>query len=101
VNRVEILTDANGVKYASFECPGCGLNHGPVVSRPPGSVGPTWGWNGDLERPTFTPSLRVQWDRPKGPAACHSFIREGRIEFLSDCTHALAGQTVDLLDIEA
>lgn len=32
---------------------------------------------------------------------CHSFIRDGRIEFLSDCTHALAGQTVDLPDIEA
>ena len=29
---------------------------------------------------------------------CHSFVREGRIEFLSDCTHALAGQTVELPD---
>ena len=29
---------------------------------------------------------------------CHSFVRSGRIEFLSDSTHALAGQTVDLPD---
>lgn len=25
---------------------------------------------------------------------CHSFIRNGRIEFLSDCSHKLAGKTV-------
>ena len=31
---------------------------------------------------------------------CHSFVREGRIEFLGDCTHAMVGQTVDLPDIE-
>lgn len=30
------------------------------------------------------------------PHVCHSFVRDGRIEFLSDCTHALAGQTVEL-----
>ncbi|MCZ4340562.1 hypothetical protein O4H52_03015 [Sphingomonadaceae bacterium G21617-S1] len=30
------------------------------------------------------------------PAVCHSFVRNGQIEFLSDCTHALAGQTVPL-----
>jgi len=115
--RVEIIKDSNGVEYASFECPACGNNHAPVVSRPPGSVGPTWGWNGDVERPTFTPSLLVRgtvpltqaqldaYDRGEGlptpiPRVCHSFIRDGRIEFLSDCTHALAGQTVDLPEIE-
>ena len=30
------------------------------------------------------------------PKVCHSFVRDGRIEFLSDCTHELAGQTVEL-----
>lgn len=30
---------------------------------------------------------------------CHSFVTAGRIEFLPDCTHALAGQTVDLPEI--
>lgn len=29
---------------------------------------------------------------------CHSFVTEGRIQFLGDCTHALANQTVDLPD---
>jgi hypothetical protein len=30
------------------------------------------------------------------PLVCHSFVTDGRIQFLGDCTHALAGQTVDL-----
>ena len=30
--------------------------------------------------------------------ACHTFVTDGRIQFLGDCTHALAGQTVDLPD---
>ena len=27
---------------------------------------------------------------------CHSFVNNGRIQFLLDCTHHLAGQTVNL-----
>jgi hypothetical protein len=30
---------------------------------------------------------------------CHSFVTDGKIQYLSDCTHAMAGQTVDLLEI--
>ena len=30
------------------------------------------------------------------PEVCHSFITDGRIQFLNDCTHALAGHTVPL-----
>lgn len=32
------------------------------------------------------------------PKVCHSFVRNGKIEYLNDCTHELAGQTVELLD---
>lgn len=73
-----------------FECPGCGEPH---------RVPPTWTFNGDLERPTFSPSILVRWGSDD-PRRCHSFIREGRIEFCADSTHPLAGKTVDLLEIE-
>lgn len=66
-------------------CPGCDEAHG-CDSR--------WKFNGDYERPTFEPSLLVAQSDPT--ARCHSFIRDGRIQFLSDSHHALAGQTVDL-----
>lgn len=31
---------------------------------------------------------------------CHSFITDGSIEYLSDCTHELAGETVPLPVLE-
>ncbi len=29
---------------------------------------------------------------------CHSFIRDGTIQFLGDCSHAMVGLTVELLE---
>lgn len=86
-----------------FWCPGC--DHAHAINTN------TWTWNGDLERPTFTPSVLVggvQWETGSGfhkpnhtvaagaPTVCHSFVTDGQIQFLTDCTHELAGQTVAL-----
>lgn len=171
-----------------FYCPGCKGGHGFSVCND-GSR-PSWSFDGNLERPTFSPSLLVncssranievgQWmpvmlgyggkradvrvpfamlserraqrnhdqslgrlrqrggmsageilcnlddvglhERPCGdpvlelaevesrvkayldrlpPAVCHSFVRDGQIEFLGDCTHSLAGQTVPLPSVD-
>ena len=62
-------------------------------------------FNGDFEKPTFSPSLnheRTEWvshDEQKY-IHCHSFVRNGMIQFLNDCTHDLRGKTVHLPDIE-
>jgi hypothetical protein len=74
----------------AFHCPGCGYAH--FVGVPPSAQ--AWKFNGDFERPTFTPSVLVAKDQPE--QRCHSFIIEGKIRFLTDCHHNLAGQTVDL-----
>lgn len=50
-----------------------------------------------MERPTFSPSLGINMGLDM---QCHSFVRDGKIEFLSDCHHELRGQTVDLPDEE-
>lgn len=90
------------VAYA-FVCPGCDIYHQFHVRKAtrPAEDNPVWTFDGDVERPTFSPSLLVRWD--EGPEherrVCHSFVRDGRIQFLGDCTHDLAGQTVDLPDI--
>jgi len=78
-----------------FECPGCGMSH--CVTVGPGE-GPRWTWDGNAAAPTFSPSLLVRytWGPQKEQVVCHSYIRNGRIEFLADCTHARAGQTVDI-----
>ena len=33
-------------------------------------------------------------------SVCHSFITDGRIQFLGDCTHELKGQTVELPEVK-
>lgn len=84
--------------FARFWCASCG--HGHTV----GVTGPgAWGYNGDDEKPTLTPSVLV-YERRKTDGSiysprCHSFVRDGRIEYLGDCGHELAGQTVDLLEL--
>jgi hypothetical protein len=82
--------------YYSFKCPGCGSMH--VIP----TTGPiAWSFNGDLEKPTFQPSLLMNRDlgNPTVPR-CHSFITDGAIRFLPDCTHSLAGQTVPMEDVD-
>lgn len=97
-----------------FRCPGCNTGHQVVVGD---GHGPRWGFNGSGDAPTFTPSVLVrgkqterdangdwtgEWvrgaDGQPVPFVCHSFVTDGRIQFLGDCTHSLAGQTVDLPD---
>ena len=58
----------------------------------------SWGWNRDTEKPTITPSILTQGGNSL--PRCHSYVTDGRIQFLQDCGHELAGKTVDLLDIE-
>jgi hypothetical protein len=102
-----------------FWCPGC---EGPHHIN----VNPGWTWNGDVDRPVFSPSVLVRsghyaphhkpgddcWctyiaehpehDKPRFRCGiCHSFVgssgaQPGEIVFLSDSTHALAGATVPL-----
>ncbi len=86
-----------------FWCPGCRGAHMVGVGEGPG---PRWGYNGNLDAPTFTPSVLVTYNGSDAgvdgapPAICHSFITDGRIQFLADSTHELAGQTVDLPDFD-
>lgn len=74
-----------------------------------------WGWNGSLEKPTFTPSIKitgVQWAMDQGffkpnhplvPAGkktiCHSFLTDGIWNFLADCTHQHAGESMPMVEL--
>lgn len=83
-----------------LDCPGCNAPHIVYVNKTNYPDYPSWSFNGDLAKPTFSPSLLVTWPNKKRMNAggrCHSFIRDGNIQFLPDCTHVLAGQTVPLV----
>ena len=71
-------------------CPGCKCHHAFTIKHP--TFAP-WAWNGSEERPTFSPSMLVNRDTP---SQCHSFVTDGKIQFLNDCYHELKGQTVEL-----
>ena len=112
----------------AFLCPGCNRFHAITVDTDEAATQnvPKWHWNGDGDKPTFKPSVSVrgvrdnltdlEWEELMERTAgereamladkatsfvCHSYVRDGMIEFLHDSTHALAGQTVPLLDVEA
>lgn len=94
---MKIMEYSDGMKV--FYCPACNEHHG---------VNSGWTFNGDYERPTFSPSLLVRgikltekgeaeyaaWsasghprrDAPfdSAPTVCHTFITDGRIQFLND-----------------
>lgn len=99
-----------------FWCPGCDEPHVVRVDGPAPSA--NWGYNHNPDAPTFTPSVLVRGGHfaegraggdcwctyearfgnppPFSCKICHSFVTDGRIQFLDDSSHALAGQTVAL-----
>lgn len=117
-SKLKPYVDSQGTHLGwLFYCPGCKETHAPSNR---------WQFNGNLEKPTFAPSILVTGvnfppndpatgDFARGsdgeylmdadgklagctPMVCHSFVRDGQIQFLTDCTHSLAGQTVPLPD---
>jgi hypothetical protein len=62
---------------------------------------PNWTWNGSVQFPTVKPSIltRGGGDDDKNHV-CHSFVNDGKVQFLDDCTHEFKGQTLDLLEID-
>ncbi len=79
-----------------FHCPGCKHDHAFTVGERRSPDDPRWTFNGSMDKPSFQPSLLCNKDYPD--SRCHSFVTDGNIQFLGDCWHALAGQTVELPD---
>ena len=102
-----------------FYCPGCGNNH---CINSINDDTPSWSWNGSFDYPTFSPSILIKnghygegyngkdcWCNLKERTGidsgfkcgiCHSFVTDGKIHYLEDCTHSYAGKIIDLQDIE-
>jgi len=92
--KIKIATSDTIPEYRGymFNCPGCQEIHVPNQA---------WGFNNNLDKPTLTSSILVngtERSKARGRKRCHSFVKDGMIQFLDDCDHALAGQTVELPD---
>jgi len=85
----------DGTEGRAFHCPGCEYSHWVRVTGQG-----AWGFNGNEEKPTFTPSVLVNASGDSEIKRCHSFVKDGKIQFLGDCDHSLKNQTVDLPDMD-
>lgn len=98
--KVEVTKLNGDVKRVAFWCPGCGSLHHLPIEGPK-----AWGFNGNIEAPTLTPSILQWWDefqgdgKPQKRHACHSYVTDGNIKFLNDSTHNKVNQTVPLDEI--
>lgn len=97
MTSIDIICELHGknpetpIQYG-FECPGCNMAHSIKII----GDGPKWTFNMDFVKPTFHPSLKVQYGPEHNRKICHSFVKDGNIQFLGDCTHELKGKTVPL-----
>ena len=127
MSKVKVVATMEGERHSvSFKCPGCGYTHSiPVAGWAPADSnwckGVTWAFNGDLDRPTLSPSINSSsghyadgtppsecWLCKKYPPEdgkvhpchrCHFFVTDGQIKFEADSTHSLRGQTVELAEV--
>lgn len=88
---------SDGTKHGKpqylYMCPGCGYEHAFGLI----SDGGHHDFNMDYEKPTIRPSLLQNFSPDR---ICHAFIIDGYIQFLNDCWHKLAGQTVELPQVK-
>lgn len=99
-SRLVIVND-HGTTYVAlqFICLGCALFGGTGLHMLPVNSPyhpPSWDWNGDQEKPSLSPSILT---RIGDGQVCHSFLRDGVFEYLSDCAHQLAGARVEMPDL--
>ena len=93
--RLFTFITQDGRQRAFLYMPGVGdWNLALPVDGSPGS----WQYNGDIYNPTFSPSILTEsrGGNIRIILRNHVFIRDGMIQYLSDCTHEYAGKTIPL-----
>lgn len=119
MKKVRLLSiDFWGPGVYKFSCPACQWDH--IIYTNPQNPSPNkekscWGFNGDLESPTFSPSIlfrvgkyvpgltpeQIAYCEEMGRGTsrynliCHSFVEEGFIRVLEDSTQN-GGKTMEL-----
>ncbi len=92
--KFKILTEKNStIKHIYFFCPGCDEVHSVRDD--------VWTVTGEGDKLTIQHSIlrTKKYSDDRKNIVCHSFVTEGSIQFLNDCTHELRGKTVKLSDL--
>jgi hypothetical protein len=111
VKTREVIDNDGNLYGWEIRCPACDKPHVIRDRAAKDKTKASWDFNGNRDRPTFTPSLKLCHDgfiakdadaneTNVPPFVCHSVITDGMIAYQNDCTHAMAGQTVELPDLK-
>lgn len=124
-NMEWVQVEPSKATHIALHIPGrTGIMHLPIIIKVTREGTGKWTWNGDTEKPTIKPSVLTTsghfadgfkqgdscWctyyaanpdDAPTFKCyRCHTWINDGKAQFLDDCSHELVGQTLDLLDVK-
>lgn len=84
-----------------FYCPACKTHHSFWTKKcPEFGYNTIWWFNGDIYKPTVTPSIKVSVHRGKQIYVCHMSIENGIIKYYGDCTHNYKNKSVGMLPIK-
>lgn len=92
-NKLHRQYEYQGEVVYAFRCLGCkGRFHEVRLEGPY-----AWMWNRSMDKPSIMPSIKTTyWE--DGGGSCHSYIKDGKIQYLNDSCHELKGQTIELPD---
>ena len=82
-----------------FECAGCKCGH-LVTTERKNERGAQWRFNGNMDEPTFHPSIHIYTEGFNGEkqTVCHCIITSGFIQFLNDCAHDHKGKMIPMFE---
>lgn len=84
------LTDGGDAACLCYKCPSCGYSHSIPIHGPK-----AWGWNGRLDLPELSPSIKCTYGPGEDPhianRVCHHFLRAGAVEMCGDSTAFIDG----------
>lgn len=79
----------------AYICPACNEEH---------EINDSWQIEEKDGIVNISPSILFRaesFSYPEKNRVCHSFVKNNKIEYLNDCTHKMAGMTVDMVDYDA
>ena len=94
------LENHNGNDYLIFHVTGLEFPTVlPVITKGSRDKANAWTWNGDLEKPTLKPSVRINYHNGEKMTEIHYWLNNGIVNCLDDCKDGNARKKLKLIDI--
>lgn len=96
----QVNTSGEVIGYCHW-CEACESLHCFRIEHPFNANGPTWKFDGNMDAPSFHPSMRLFTGHKNSPnTICHYFVKGGMIDYCNDSPHRLREQKIELLHVD-